>query len=881
MNQKFWQLKPFRLLLCLFWLAWAIGGSTPASVGAWQSPKITIPPVPSQPEAVETFNFTAIAAGGDHTCALLSDGRVKCWGFNGFGQLGDGTTTSRSTPVNVLGLVSGVTAITVGESHTCALVSGGGVKCWGANGYGQLGDGTTTQRNTPVDVAGLASGVTAITAGESHTCALVSGGGVKCWGTGPLGDGTTTNSSIPVDVAGLSNGVTAIAAGGSHTCVLLSGGGVKCWGENQFGQLGDGTTTYSGTPADVISLASGVIAIAAGQLHTCALLSSGGVKCWGWNYLGQLGDSTTTDRNIAVDVSGIASGMMAITAGEWYTCALTSGGGVKCWGSNFSGQLGDGTIINRSTPVNVVRLASSAIAIAAGSGHTCALLSGGGVKCWGWNYYGQLGDGTLRQRSIPVDVTGLAGGVTTIAAGQLHTCVLLSGGGVKCWGYNGLGQLGDGTTMDRGKPVDVVRLASGVMTIAGGGAHTCVLLSDGGVKCFGYNGDGQLGDSTIKNSSTPVDVVGLASGVASIAAGGVHTCALLLGGGVKCWGGNRDGQLGNGMAPWDSSTPVDVVGLASGVTAIAAGGGNTCALLSGGGVKCWGDNSNGQLGDSTRTQRSIPVDVIGLPSSVTSIAVGGDHTCALVSGGGVKCWGYNGQGQLGDSTTTDRSTPVDVIGLTSGGTVITAGLGYSCVLATDGRVKCWGYNSAGELGNGTTTNSSIPADVSGLASGATAIAAGEACTCALVGAGRPKCWGINWEGQLGIGIDPGRQLTPVVVSSGQKLTINYPNGQPGSFFTITGWNFTPSAQATLSINGQVITTTLEVNPTGSFIFFLNTSGAEPGGYVVTVSGNPGATTSFRLANEYPLRTQEGGGLLFIVPHEIAYQNFVYLPVVGR
>jgi alpha-tubulin suppressor-like RCC1 family protein len=370
-------------------------------------------PAADRPLTVAAQSATALSAGDYHTCAVTGGSGVKCWGANDHGQLGDGTTTSRITPVNVSGLSSGVTALTAGWAHTCALTSGGGVKCWGLNNNGQLGNGTGTEHHTPVDVSGLSSGVTVLAAGYYHTCALTSGGGVKCWGnnySGQVGDGTTTNRRTPVDVSGLSSGVTALAAGWWHTCALTGGGGVKCWGYNIYGQLGDGTGTERHTPVDVSGLNSGVTALAAGLYHTCALTSGGGVKCWGSNGYGQLGDGTTTGRLTPVDVSGLSSGVTALAAGAYHTCAVTSGGGVKCWGYNPWGQLGDGTTTLRTTPVDVSGLNSGVTALAAGWGHTCALTGGGGVKCWGWNIDGQLGDGTTTRRTTPVDVIGLEDG---------------------------------------------------------------------------------------------------------------------------------------------------------------------------------------------------------------------------------------------------------------------------------------------------------------------------------------------------------------------------------------------------------------------------------------------------------------------------------------
>jgi alpha-tubulin suppressor-like RCC1 family protein len=328
-------------------------------------------------------------------------------GCGGGGKLSDAYPISQQSQSPQQGFSINAKQVSAGYGHTCALTSAGGVKCWGWNTSGQLGDGTTITRSIPVDVTGLTSGVTAISAGYLHTCALTSNGGVKCWGendSGELGDGSTTNRHTPVVVSGLTSGVTTISAGYSHTCALTSAGGVKCWGDNELGQLGDGTTTNQTTPVDVSGLTSGVIAVSAGHFHSCAITSTGDVKCWGLNGVGQLGDGTTTNHYTPVDVSGLTSGAAAISARGDFTCTLTSAGGVKCWGDNRDGQLGNGTTSESTTPVDVSSLANGVTAVSAGGKHTCALTSSGGVKCWGDNEYGQLGDGTTTNRSTPVDV---------------------------------------------------------------------------------------------------------------------------------------------------------------------------------------------------------------------------------------------------------------------------------------------------------------------------------------------------------------------------------------------------------------------------------------------------------------------------------------------
>ncbi|HJX62554.1 MAG TPA: hypothetical protein VJ860_01220 [Polyangia bacterium] len=373
------------------------------------------------PAKVEVLAINA--HGGFHTCAVLSNGSVKCWGQGTVGQLGNGTIGNSSTPVTVSGLV-GATAVAVGEQHTCAILSNGTVKCWGDNAYGELGDDTTTDSSTPVTVTGV-RGAIAVAAGSGFTCVLLSGGSVQCWGSniwGQLGSATTatdrfgldTCSLTPVSVAGIS-GATGIGVGSAHTCVVIAGGAVQCWGANYEGQLGDGIygtetgsiTTGSPTPMTVVAL-SGATALTADNVNTCALVSDGTVQCWGSDMDDALG-AHVGGSSTPVAVEGV-SGATAL-AGGGAMCVLASGGAVQCWGRNDRGQLGDGTTTNSRTPLTVAGL-SGATSLAAGGRHTCALLSDHTVKCWGDNLVGELGDGmpldyTRKAPSPPVTVVGL------------------------------------------------------------------------------------------------------------------------------------------------------------------------------------------------------------------------------------------------------------------------------------------------------------------------------------------------------------------------------------------------------------------------------------------------------------------------------------------
>jgi alpha-tubulin suppressor-like RCC1 family protein len=347
----------------------------------------------------------AVTTGFVHSCALTLKGAVRCWGYNGDGELGNNTTADSAVPLQVYGLSKGVKAISAGAYFTCALTTKGAVLCWGSNSYGQLGDNTTTNAVKPVAVYGLNKGVKSISAGNFFACAVLSKGAVKCWGAntyGQLGDGTTTNSAKPVAVAGLTKAVLAVGGGGYHSCAVTSKRAVKCWGYNAEGELGDNTKVNSSTPVAVYGLSKGVKAVVAGSYDTCALTTKGGVKCWGYNGDGELGDGTTTGSTKPVAAFGLSKKVKAIAYGDIHGCAVTTSGQVKCWGYNGYGALGDNTTTTSNKPVGVYDLGAKAKAVAGGGYHSCALTTKGLVKCWGFNAYGELGNGTVVTSHKPV-----------------------------------------------------------------------------------------------------------------------------------------------------------------------------------------------------------------------------------------------------------------------------------------------------------------------------------------------------------------------------------------------------------------------------------------------------------------------------------------------
>ena len=786
-----------------------------------------------------------IAAGRGFHCWVHS-GAAKCIGLNDVGQLGDGTTTNRTASVTVTGLSSGVVSLAAGDAHACALLTSGAVKCWGSNSRGQLGDGTTTNSSTPVQATGLTSGVVRVDAGLETSCAVTSAGRALCWGNNQTyGAGSVTTDAnsdgefdpvlTPTEVSGLSSGVVAISVSGertsvtasvTHGCAVLQYGSLVCWGSNSSGQVGVAGAGPFSTPQQVAT-GTQMAAVSNGALHTCALSTAGGVFCWGSNTYSQTGNGNTSTLSFGtiVSVAGATSSITQISMGRYTSCALDTSGGLLCWGDNIYGGIVQtptrSTITTVTTPYS---LTSGIRAIALSEYSTCALFASTDLRCWGANALGQTGDGYQIRTIAPTNVhSGVANssaltGIQDVGASRWSNCAVTSAGAVRCWGYNSTGELGDGTLIASPQPVPHQVFTSGVQSVEGHYFTFCATLTTGEAKCWGGNffGMSATGDTTA--SSTPRSMLTAPStpvtGVTDIELADFHSC-VVSNGAAMCAGRNTFGALGDGTIT-NSNYLVQVSGLSSGVSKVATGFNSfSCAVLTDGTGRCWGSDSNGQLGNGAGGSSTTPTVVSGLSGAI-DIAGGDDFMCALKSDGTVACWGRNFYGQLGDGTTTTSQTPVTVSGVT-GAVKLAAGPRSACAIVANGEMKCWGWNFHGTFANGTTTDTTTAVSAIGV-SGMTDLTMGFISSCGVFANGAVKCWGSEQSGQLGNNRMENRGYAAHnVLATGINPATQLPNLQVLAPTTTTSSTTTSTTVAPSTTTPSPSTTTpptTPVSPTG-------------------------------------------------------------------
>ena len=822
-------------------------GITPETLG------ITPPRVPV--EVVTISDAVAVAAGSAFACALREGGKVSCWGGNYFGQLGASQDDVFSSPIPIeIPSISDATSITAGVGHTCAVRSGE-IYCWGRNIHGQLGNGMDSSLSyEKVQIPGINDAID-VSATTRHSCATHDTGEISCWGTtwrGARGDAASGNASLPVKIDSISNAIsvssssgitcatlesgegscwgffwnndftenadgdispvpalwrdtkqdtteiTSLETGDNHACALHADGTITCAGANWYGNVGNGEFgAIDWTPTEVVGI-DDAVGLSLGFYHTCAVHATGEISCWGRNEDGQLGNGTEGLENnsaVPVKVSGITDATAVSTTYLSLTCALHETGEVSCWGSNLAGELGtDESVGGGHSPIDhsavpvKIRGITDAAAVSAGASHACVLHEAGEISCWGSNSAGELGaDDHIPddQSAAPLRVSGITDAIA-VSASDYHTCALRESGQITCWGWNESGQLGDGEIWESNDSFVPVKVSATVTTeppasdepvdVSAGVRHSCMVWNSGKVSCWGDNNKGQLGDGEFGRdlySSVPLEVSGIADAVA-VSAGWEHTCAVHATGEVSCWGDDTNGELGNGEIVEQVPLPVKAVGI-SDATAVTAGHWHTCALRSTGEVSCWGRNYDGQLGNGEMggddAGSTVPVSVLDIADAV-AVSAGGEHTCAVHATGELSCWGDNFGGELGTGqrgNEFDSAVPVKIAGIEDAIDVSTHELN-TCVLREGGSMSCWGDNTYGQLGDGTSTFVSpgepfvsSPVNVLGIDS-AVGISTGTDFSCAALESGQVRCWGNNSSMQLG---NPGGEIlsmTPMPVA---------------------------------------------------------------------------------------------------------------------
>lgn len=680
----------------------------------------------------------SLSAGLYHSVALRENGTLWTWGRNNFGQLGNGTSKSASTPQPIHNDATW-RVVSAGDEYTAALRADGTLWTWGRNGFEQLGNGTNRNSNSPQLIQPNVTWQT-VAAGGAHTLAIRDDGTLWVWGynnNGQLGNGTVTRTNTPQPIQ-REMLWQAVAAGVAHSVALRDDGTLWAWGDNTSGQLGNGASTNAATPQAVQTNVTWRN-IAAGRSHTAALRSNCTLWTWGDNTYGQLGNGNNLNANVPQLIHSNFT-WQSVVAGGGHTVALRNDGTLWAWGDNTYGQLGNGTFRSANTP-QPIQSSNTWQAVAAGLYHTVAIRSDGSLWTWGWNDDGQLGRSALTSTNTPQPIqTNVLW--QTVTAGAAHSIALSLDGTLWTWGTNSSGELGNGSFANSSMPT-IIQNGVKWQAAAAGFGHNVALRSDGTLWTWGRNNLGQLGTgSSAPNANSPQPIQSNLVWRA-IAAGDSHSIALRADNTLWSWGNNNFGQLGVG--PIVRTNRPQPILTNTAWQAVAVGGSQSAALQLDGTFWSWGDNRFGQLGDGTFTSTNIP-QLIQTNLTWQAVAVGGSHTVALHIDGTLWSWGDNRFGQLGAGTFTSTNIPQPIQTNVTWQAVAVGG-SHTVALHADGTLWAWGRNSSGQLGIGNVASANAPRPVQP-GRRWKAISAGANHTLAVRDDDTLWAWGDNSSGQI-------------------------------------------------------------------------------------------------------------------------------------
>jgi len=700
-------------------------------------------------------NWYSIANGYQHTLAVKSDSTLWSWGRNSYGQLGSNVITHRSSPTQTIALGQNWTYVAGGYQHSLAGKSDSSIWSFGRNNFGQLGTGLLLHRSSPTQTLGYANNWSSVSCGNSFTTAIKTDGTLWACGTGTngqLGDGTTASKSSPVQTAIYATNWSKTKCGYLTTSSIKSDGTLWAWGNNENGQLGDNTITHRSSPVQTVAFGTNWSSVASGRIHTAAIKTDGTLWTWGFNSSGQLGDNTITNKSSPVQVIGFATNWSSVACGTFFTAAVKADGTLWTWGQNTSGQLGDNTLTNKSSPVQVVGFANTWSSVACGDNHTAAIKKDGTLWMWGGNANGGLGNNTTTSTSSPVQT--VTGGInwSSVACGTFFTAAIKTDGTIWTWGLNSYGRLGDNTIIHRSSPVQVIGFANTWSSVACGYRFTAAAKTDGTLWCWGNGTGGNLGDGVLGSRSSPVQTVAFGANWSSVACGQGHMAAIKTDGTFWIWGQGLRGAIGNNSVT-TFSTPIQPVGyqLATNWSNVKAGSFTTAAIKKDGTLWSWGTGTVGQLGNNTATSTSLPVQEITYSTIWSQLSAGSDYAAAIKTDSTLWLWGFGTSGQLGDNTATSKSSPVQTIAGGTNWSSVACGTSHVASVKTDGTLWLWGLGTSGQLGDNTAASKSSPIQTITFGTTWSKASAGVSHTGAIKTDGTAWTWGLGTSGQLGDG----------------------------------------------------------------------------------------------------------------------------------
>jgi len=651
-------------------------------------------------EPTAATDWAQVAVHLLHVCAIKRDGRLFCWGAGYHGRLGTGSEDDSPAPAQEATLASDWASVAAGNVHTCAIKSDGRLFCWGWNRHGQLGNPDVVESSaTPVQEASAATDWATVAAGELCTCATKTDGRLFCWGANSAGAGGTTDGlHVPTQEVTAATDWVEVSAGRYHTCALKSDGRLFCWGRNSYGQLGDGSIDDSIMPITEVIGAQDWAHVSAGREHTCAVKTDGRVFCFGTGLAGDLGNGSLAPSSVPVQEGTGATDWAQVSQ----SCAVKSDGRLFCWGRVDYG-VDDGSLVSR-TPVQEGTRSNDWAQLAVGGQASCAITRDRHLFCWGFQWPGLAADLQplwMIASMLPVEDDAVATEWLQVAVAYSEVCAIEGSGRLFCRGDNVRGQLGNGSLEATLTLVEVATGATDWAQVTVGELHACAIKRDGRLFCWGAGDDGQLGADSLDDSPVPVQEATGATDWVEVSAGASHTCAVKSDGRLFCWGQNDFGQLGDGSVD-ASNTPVEESSAAEDWARVSAGTSHTCAVKVDGRLYCWGHDGNGQLGIGSLDDSPVPVEVAGQAIDWEQVACGDHHTCATRMDGQLFCWGEGISDQLGDGTTEDRLVPTAEADGVRTWTSVSAATHHTCAIREGGRIYCWGSNIWGELGIGAS-----------------------------------------------------------------------------------------------------------------------------------------------------------------------------------